>query len=96
MFSREYFLPNETAYNETCAAIAMVFFCRRMLELTGESKYADIIEKEIYNGALSGVSLDGKGFFYTNPVSIDTENRKKEELEKIELAPFKAAIKNGI
>ena len=78
MFSREYFLPNETAYNETCAAIAMVFFCRRMLELTGESKYADIIEKEIYNGALSGVSLDGKGFFYTNPVSIDTENRKKD------------------
>jgi len=78
MFSREYFLPNETAYNETCAAIAMVFFCRRMLELTGESKYADIIEKEIYNGALSGVSLDGKGFFYTNPISIDTENRKKD------------------
>lgn len=78
MFSREYFLPNETAYNETCAAIAMVFFCRRMLELTGVSKYADIIEKEIYNGALSGVSLDGKSFFYTNPVSIDLENRKKD------------------
>lgn len=78
-FSLDYFLPNETAYTETCASIAMVFFCRRMLELTGESKYADIIEKEIYNGAISGVSLDGNKFFYTNPVSIDLDNRNKEQ-----------------
>lgn len=78
-FSLDYFLPNETAYTETCAAIAMVFFCQRMLELTGDSKYADIIEREIYNGATSGISLDGKSFFYTNPVSIDLDNRKKEQ-----------------
>ncbi len=78
-FSIDYFLPNETAYTETCASIAMVFFCQRMLELTGNSKYADIIEKEIYNGAISGVSLDGRKFFYTNPLSIHIDNRNKEQ-----------------
>jgi len=77
-FSLDYFLPNETSYTETCASIAMVLFCRRMSEITGDSKYADIVEKEIYNGAISGISLDGKSFFYTNPVSIDLDNRKKE------------------
>jgi len=77
-FSLDYFLPGETAYAETCASIAMVFFCQRMLELTGDSKYADMIEKQIYNGALSGISLDGKSFFYTNPLSIDLDNRIKD------------------
>ena len=77
-FSIDYLLPNEVAYNETCASIGMVFFCQRMLEITGEAKYADVIEKEIYNGALSGVSLDGKGFRYTNPLSVDMDNRRKD------------------
>ena len=77
-FSIDYHLPNETAYNETCASIGMVFFCQRMLEITGNAKYADVIEKEIYNGALSGVSLDGKEFRYTNPLSVNMENRSKD------------------
>ena len=77
-FSIDYLLPNEVAYNETCASIGMVFFCQRMLEITGDAKYADVIEKQIYNGALSGVSLDGKQFRYTNPLSVDMDNREKE------------------
>ncbi|MBE6941703.1 MAG: glycoside hydrolase family 127 protein [Ruminococcaceae bacterium] len=77
-FSIDYHLPNETAYNETCASIGMVFFCQRMLEITGDAKYADVIEKEIYNGALSGVSLDGKEFRYTNPLSVNMKNRSKD------------------
>ena len=77
-FSIDYLLPNEVAYNETCASIGIVFFCQRMLEITGDAKYADVIEKQIYNGALSGVSLDGKQFRYTNPLSVDMDNRVKE------------------
>lgn len=67
-FTRDYDLPNETAYCETCAAIGMVFWNHRMNLLHGESKYADIVEKEMYNGALSGISLSGDKFFYENPL----------------------------
>lgn len=63
-------LPNEHAYNETCASIAMCLFARRMQLLSNDSKYADVIEKELYNGILSGISLDGKAFFYENPLEI--------------------------
>lgn len=72
-FSLPYHLPNRTAYTETCAAIAMALFCKRMQALDINSKYADAAEKVIYNGFLSGVSMDGKGFFYENPLEIDLE-----------------------
>lgn len=69
-FSVQYYLPNRTAYAETCAAIAMALFCERMQQAEVNSKYADIAEKVIYNGVLSGMSLDGKSFFYENPLEI--------------------------
>jgi len=68
-FSYEYDLQNETAYAETCAAISLVFFSYRMLQLEPDSKYADVMERALYNGVMSGVSLDGKAFFYSNPLS---------------------------
>ncbi|MDR1958375.1 MAG: glycoside hydrolase family 127 protein, partial [Planctomycetaceae bacterium] len=70
-FGNNYELPNKTAYCETCAAISLVFWTQRMNMLTGEAKYADVIERVIYNGMLSGVSLDGKLFFYVNPLEAD-------------------------
>ena len=68
-FDRDYHLPNETAYSETCASIGMVFWNNRMNLLTGESKYADILERSLYNGALDGLSLSGDRFFYRNPLA---------------------------
>lgn len=84
-FDKEYYLPNETAYNETCASIAMCFFALRMQLLSNQSKYADVIEKEIYNGMMSGLSLDGKAFFYENPLEIDLSDGNKipGEMQKI-------------
>ena len=70
-FTVPYHLPNRTAYTETCAAIAMALFCKRMQQLDIDSKYADVAERVIYNGFLSGVSMDGKSFFYENPLEID-------------------------
>ncbi|MCY3801334.1 MAG: glycoside hydrolase family 127 protein [Chloroflexi bacterium] len=68
-FGDDYELPNESAYAETCAAIGGVFWSWRMLCRTGDAKYADAIETALYNGALSGVSLDGTKYFYVNPLS---------------------------
>ena len=72
-FTIDYDLPNRTAYTETCAAISLAMFANRMLKFGADSKYADIIEKAIYNGVMSGVSLDGKSFFYENPLEIDPD-----------------------
>jgi len=69
-FGENYELPNATAYNETCAAIGNVFWNQRMFLLHGEAKYADLLEKILYNGLISGVGLDGKSFFYTNALQI--------------------------
>jgi len=69
-FSVDYELPNDLIYAETCASIAMIFFARRMLEMEANGEYADIIEKELYNGVLSGMQLDGKTFFYVNPLEV--------------------------
>ena len=73
-FSYKYDLPNSDTYNETCASIALSLFAQAMQELKVDSRYADIIERVLYNGIISGVSLDGEKFFYTNPLEID---RKK-------------------
>lgn len=69
-FGNNYELPNATAYNETCAAIANVYWNYRMFLLHGDAKYIDILEKSLYNGLISGVGLDGKSFFYTNAMQI--------------------------
>ena len=65
-FSFDYDLPNEEAYAETCAAIALAFFAHNMLRLEADSRYADVLERSLYNGIISGISLDGKQFFYDN------------------------------
>ncbi len=76
-FTIPYDLPSEGAYAESCAAIGLVFFAQRMLALTGEKKYADVIERVLYNGFLSSVSLDGKSFFYVNPLEIVPSNHTR-------------------
>lgn len=72
-FTIDYDLPNRTAYAETCAAISLAYFASRMQNLELDSKYADCVERVIYNGFLSGVSMDGKAFFYENPLEIDPD-----------------------
>jgi len=62
----DYFLPNATAYNETCAQIGSMMWNWRMLALTGDARYADLMEQTLYNGILSGIGLDGASWFYTN------------------------------
>ena len=67
-FTNDYDLPNETAYAESCAAIGLVFWAQRMLHLDCDGRYADVMERALYNGILSGVSLDGTRYFYDNPL----------------------------
>jgi uncharacterized protein len=69
-YGENYELPNATAYNETCAAIAGVYWNYRMFLLHGNAKYIDVLEKMLYNGLISGIGLDGKSFFYTNAMEI--------------------------
>ena len=68
-FTTDYDLPNETAYAETCAAIGLVMWSQRMLQLDCNSRYADVMEHALYNGVISGVSQDGTLFFYENPLA---------------------------
>ncbi|MBQ8656233.1 MAG: glycoside hydrolase family 127 protein [Prevotella sp.] len=70
-FGADYELPNLTAYNETCAAISMVYLFHRMFLLHGDSKYIDCMERTLYNGVISGMSVDGGRFFYPNPLSAN-------------------------
>ena len=70
-FTFDYDLPNDTVYGETCAAIGLVFFARRMLALRPRGEYADVMERALYNGVLSGMQLDGKRFFYVNPLEVN-------------------------
>lgn len=72
-YGRAYQLPNTTAHNETCANIGNLLFNWRMFEVTGDAKYTDIVETELYNGILSGISLDGEKYFYTNPLRISKD-----------------------
>ena len=77
-FTFAYDLPNDLAYAETCASIGLVFFARRMLQADFNSKYADIMERCLYNGILSGMAEDGKSFFYVNPLEVQPEACKKD------------------
>ena len=70
-FGDNYELPNLTAYNETCAAQANILWNQRLFLLTGEAKYIDILERVLYNGFLSGVGMNGRSFFYVNPLACD-------------------------
>ncbi len=70
-FGANYELPNSTAYNETCAAIGSVYWNQRLFNLTGNTQYVDVIERTLYNGLLSGLSLDGTKFFYPNALESD-------------------------
>jgi len=87
-FTADYDLPNESAYAETCAAIGLVFFAHRMLQSSGgraatahglecDSRYADVMERALYNGVLSGVSLDGTHFFYVNPLASRGDHHRQ-------------------
>ena len=67
-FTHDFDLPNETAYAETCASVALIFWAQRMLHLDLDGKYADILELALFNGALSGLSRDGEHYFYANPL----------------------------
>ena len=69
-FSTDYDLPNDTVYAETCASIALIFFASRMLKLKRDGRYADVMERALYNTVLGGVELDGTKFFYVNPLEV--------------------------
>ncbi|HEV8282915.1 MAG TPA: glycoside hydrolase family 127 protein [Chitinophagaceae bacterium] len=72
-YGKDYQLPNFSAHNETCANVGSVLWNWRMLQLTGNSKYADVVELALYNSVLSGISMDGKKFFYTNPLAASAD-----------------------
>lgn len=76
-FGANYELPNMSAYNETCAAIGNVYVNYRLFFLHGESKYFDVLERTLYNGLIDGVSLDGGGFFYPNPLESMGQHQRK-------------------
>lgn len=78
-FTFDYDLPNDTVYGETCASIALVFLARRMLEAQVRCEYADVMERALYNGVLSGMQLDGKRFFYVNPLEVLPEACAKDQ-----------------
>jgi hypothetical protein len=74
-FGDAYELPNHTAYNETCAAIANIYWNQRLFQLHGHAKYLDVLERSLYNGVLPGVDFSGNRFFYVNPLAFDGEFR---------------------
>lgn len=76
-FSYEYDLPNETNYCETCAAVALIFWGKRMLQLASDAEYGDVIERALYNNCLGSMALDGKSFYYRNELEIWGEKVNK-------------------
>ncbi|WP_208589775.1 glycoside hydrolase family 127 protein [Gracilibacillus suaedae] len=69
-FTVDYDLPNDRAYTETCASVALIMWAQRMVQIAADSKYTDVLERVLYNGALSGIALDGKSYFYVNPLEV--------------------------
>ncbi len=76
-FGRDFELPNERAYTETCAAIGSVMWNWRMLLLEADAHFADVMELALYNGVMSGISLDGESYFYQNPLFDDGTHRRE-------------------
>ena len=81
-FSFGYDLPNDTAYSETCASIGLAFFARRMLEIQADNRYGDVMEQALYNTVLAGMALDGRSFFYVNPLEVLPEACEKDERKR--------------
>ncbi|MDR0313996.1 MAG: glycoside hydrolase family 127 protein [Treponema sp.] len=77
-FSFDYDLPNDTVYAETCASIGLAFFAQRMAALASRGEYGDVMERALYNGIISGMSLDGRAFFYVNPLEVLPESCLKD------------------
>jgi uncharacterized protein len=77
-FTEDYDLPNATAYQETCASVALAQWNHRLALLYGDARYADVVERALYNGVLAGVSLDGTRFFYVNPLESRGSHRRSE------------------
>lgn len=76
-FTRDYELPNRTAYQETCASIALILWAHRMGLLLKEAQFFDALERALYNGALAGIGLDGKSFYYVNPLESDGTHHRQ-------------------
>ena len=76
-FTQDYDLPNLSAYAETCASIGLVFWMQRMLQLRCDGRYADVLERALYNGVISGVALDGTRFFYENPLASRGDHHRQ-------------------
>lgn len=86
-FTLDYDLPNDTVYAETCASVGLVMFAQRMLKIEAKGEYADVMERALYNNVLSGMALDGKSFFYVNPLEVYPEacekNQTKEHIKPV-------------
>lgn len=87
-FSFDYDLPNDTVYAETCASIGLIFFAQRMLRISPEAPFADVMERALYNTVVGGMSRDGKHFFYVNPLEVDPKacggaNRKYDHVKPV-------------
>ena len=80
-FTFDYDLPNDTIYAETCASIGLVFFARRMLEISPDAKVADVMELALYNGIISGMGLDGASFFYVNPLEVVPQACREDHMK---------------
>ena len=72
-FTIDYDLPNDSIYGETCASVGLIFFAKKMLDIHPSNQYADVMELALYNGVLSGMQLDGKRFFYVNPLEVNPD-----------------------
>ncbi len=87
-FSFDYDLPNDLCYNETCASVGLIFFLRRMLEIAPDAVFGDTIERALYNTVLAGVALDGKSFFYVNPLEV-LPQASEEDSRKRHIRPVR-------
>ncbi len=91
-FTTDYDLPNDTAYTETCASVGLLMFANRMLQIETDGEYGDIMERALYNTILAGMALDGKHFFYVNPLEVTPQvvhsNHKYDHVKTVRQAWF--------
>ncbi len=91
-FTTDYDLPNDTAYTETCASVGLLMFANRMLQIESDGEYGDIMERALYNTILAGMALDGKHFFYVNPLEVTPNvihaNHKYDHVKPVRQAWF--------
>ncbi|WP_369297245.1 glycoside hydrolase family 127 protein [uncultured Neglectibacter sp.] len=87
-FTFPYDLPNDTAYAETCAGLALAFFANQMLKIERRGEYADVMERVLYNGAISGMDLTGTAFFYVNPLEVLPEACRRDQ-RKVHVQPVR-------